>query len=91
MIITANQMEYLVRFVQVHESFRKPEVEALAALANFDVDFLDYSECVCSSISTITKIHFSYFGFIDKSSTMYLIPPCLTQSVVALLRSQTSK
>ncbi|MCJ1269221.1 hypothetical protein MMC22_009110 [Lobaria immixta] len=38
-------MEYLIRFVQVHESFRKPEVEALAALANVDVEFLDYSEC----------------------------------------------
>ena len=40
-------MEYLIRFVQVHETFRKPEIEALADLAGIDVEFLDYSELVC--------------------------------------------
>lgn len=40
-------MEYLVRFVQVHESFRKPELEALAVLANVNLEFLSYSEYVC--------------------------------------------
>lgn len=39
-------MDYLVRFVQVHESFRKPEIEALAVLANVDVGLLAYSERV---------------------------------------------
>jgi len=39
-------MEYLIRFVQIHESFRKPEIEALAALANVNVEFLSYSENV---------------------------------------------
>lgn len=51
MISFACHMEYLIRFVQVHETFRKPEVEALAALANFRVEFLDYSECVRSPFS----------------------------------------
>ncbi|KAL8933984.1 MAG: hypothetical protein Q9216_006124 [Gyalolechia sp. 2 TL-2023] len=37
-------MEYLVRFAQVHESFRKPELQALADLARIDVEFLEYSQ-----------------------------------------------
>jgi len=40
-------MEYLVRFVQVHESFRRSELEALAVLANVNVEVLFYSEYVC--------------------------------------------
>lgn len=37
-------MDFLIRFVQIHETFRKPEIEALAVLANVNVDFLFYSE-----------------------------------------------
>ncbi|OJD20586.1 hypothetical protein ACJ73_08079 [Blastomyces percursus] len=37
-------MEYLIRFAQVHESFRKPEIEALAALVGTNVEFLAYTE-----------------------------------------------
>ncbi|KAI4129448.1 MAG: hypothetical protein LQ338_002229 [Usnochroma carphineum] len=37
-------MEYLVRFAQVHESFRKPEIQALADLFAFDLEFLEYSQ-----------------------------------------------
>lgn len=39
-------MDYLIRFVQIHETFRKPEVETLAVLADVDVEFLSYSEDV---------------------------------------------
>lgn len=39
-------MDYLVRFAQVHESFRKPELQALADLSRLDVEFLDYSQYV---------------------------------------------
>lgn len=39
-------MEFLIRFVQVHETFRKPEIEALAALADINAEFLLYSENV---------------------------------------------
>ena len=38
--------EYLIRFVQVHASFRKPEILALAALADVDIEVHSYSECV---------------------------------------------
>ena len=40
-------MDYLVRFAQVHESFRKPELQALADLHNISIEFLDYSQYVC--------------------------------------------
>ncbi|KAL6717869.1 hypothetical protein ACLMJK_003954 [Lecanora helva] len=43
-------MDFLIRFVQVHESFRKPEIEALAILANVDVQFLYYCENTSFSI-----------------------------------------
>ncbi|EEH08049.1 RNA methylase [Histoplasma capsulatum G186AR] len=32
-------MEYLIRFAQVHESFRKPEIESLAALVGTNKDY----------------------------------------------------
>ena len=41
-------VDYLVRFVQVHATFRKPELEALAFLAKINLEFLFYSEFVCS-------------------------------------------
>lgn len=40
-------MDYIIRLVQIHETFRKPEIQALAVLANINVEFLVYSEYVC--------------------------------------------
>jgi tRNA G10 N-methylase Trm11 len=39
-------MEYLIRFAQVHESFRRPEIQALAALAEIDLELICYNEFV---------------------------------------------
>jgi len=39
-------MEYLVRYVQMHETFRKPETEALATLHGLDIEWISYSEDV---------------------------------------------
>ena len=39
-------MDFLIRFVQIHETFRKPEIEALAVLASVNVEFLFYTETV---------------------------------------------
>ncbi|KAK6531381.1 hypothetical protein TWF281_008188 [Arthrobotrys megalospora] len=36
--------EYLIHFAQVHETFRKPELESLARLFNIDYEILQYSE-----------------------------------------------
>lgn len=58
-------MEYLIRFVQVHETFRRPEVQALATLADINVEFLVYSEYVRSFIIkkgvTILLLEFELF------------------------------
>ena len=40
-------MEYLIRFIQMHESFRKPETDALAELAGLNLGWVFYSENVC--------------------------------------------
>lgn len=40
-------MEFLIRFAQAHETFRQPEIEALASLAGYKVDFLYYDKFVC--------------------------------------------
>nr|KMM64836.1 RNA methylase family protein [Coccidioides posadasii RMSCC 3488] len=37
-------MEYLVRFAQVHESFRRSEIEALAIVSNVDLEIVEYDE-----------------------------------------------
>jgi len=37
---------YILHLAQVHETFRKPELEALAALFKLDLKFLQYSENV---------------------------------------------
>ena len=39
-------MDYLIRFVQVNESFRKPEIESLASLYNIPFEWVSYSEKV---------------------------------------------
>ena len=39
-------MEYLIRFAQVHETFRRPELEAIAELAGVDLEILEYTDDV---------------------------------------------
>ncbi len=43
-------MDYLIRLVQVHESFRKAEILALAVLASINVEILAYYEYVRLSL-----------------------------------------
>lgn len=47
-------MDYLIRFIQMHETFRKPETDALADLAGLSIEWLSYSEDVCHS-KTVLK------------------------------------
>ena len=37
-------MDYLIRFTQTHESFRRPEVEALSTLASLPCEIISYAE-----------------------------------------------
>lgn len=52
-------IDYFIRFVQVHETFRRPEIEALAILADVDVEFLLYSQSV-SLIAHFLCRHYLY-------------------------------
>ena len=49
-------MEYLIRLAQVHESFRKPEILALATLAGIKVEFLVYDERVRTCRDTLLRL-----------------------------------
>ncbi|KAL3476340.1 SIR2-domain-containing protein [Aspergillus californicus] len=40
----ARTMDYLIRFAQQHETFRRPEIQALANLANIDLEIISYDE-----------------------------------------------
>ena len=39
-------MEYLIRFAQAHETFRRPEINALASLAGIDLEIVSYDQFV---------------------------------------------
>lgn len=39
-------MDYLIRFVQMHETFRKPETDAIADLLGLELEWLSYTEDV---------------------------------------------
>ena len=41
------KMDYMIRFIQVHETFRLAEIEALAALEGINLEILSYSLSVC--------------------------------------------
>jgi tRNA G10 N-methylase Trm11 len=47
---------YLVRFVQMHESFRTAELKALAKIAGVDLEVLKYDEDVGEKISVSAQI-----------------------------------
>ena len=43
-------MDYLIRLIHIHETFRVPELRALAAKEKVELEILAYSEDVCSPI-----------------------------------------
>lgn len=49
-------MDYLIRLIQVHESFRKAEILALAELAGIEVEILAYYEYVCFVFAAV-RLH----------------------------------
>jgi tRNA G10 N-methylase Trm11 len=46
-----NTMEYLIRFTQVHETFRLAEIEALAVLEDISLKIVSYSPTVGLSLA----------------------------------------
>jgi tRNA G10 N-methylase Trm11 len=68
-------MEYLVRFVQVHESFRLAELKALAVLHNVKLDIIFYSEYVCSILNPISILRgklMADFSYINTPISVYI-------------------
>ena len=49
-------MEYMIRFTQVHETFRLAEVKALAVLEDIDLEVLSYSPSVSASSVTVWSL-----------------------------------
>lgn len=39
-------MEFLIKFAQAHETFRVPEIEALALVEGLEMKIVDYSQDV---------------------------------------------
>lgn len=67
-------MEYLIRFAQTHETFRRPEIEALASLVGVDVEFVLYDRYVCFPLFFFL---FSWFGYIELHFLLILnCPSC---------------
>ncbi|KAL9120153.1 MAG: hypothetical protein Q9187_003295, partial [Circinaria calcarea] len=62
-------MEYLIRLIQIHETFRKPEIEALAILANVDVEFVAYSE-------VYSLVHLAH---LNSTSDLFKSPYCIVR------------
>ena len=69
-------MDFLIRFVQIHGTFRKPEIEALAVLADVNVEFLLYIESVC----------LEFYRYISSCQTRIYESPCLI-CIVSILSS----
>lgn len=52
-------MEYLIRLAQIHESFRQPEVQAVATLLGVDLEFISYEKYV-SNLSSYPALSVFY-------------------------------
>lgn len=53
-------MEYMIRFTQIHETFRLAEIQALADLEGIKLEILSYSPSV--------SLTFLFFAFVEKCS-----------------------
>ena len=47
-------MEYMIRLAQCHESFRVPELQAVATLIGVDLEILSYDEYVCAYLLDVS-------------------------------------
>jgi tRNA (guanine10-N2)-methyltransferase len=70
-------MDFIVKFAQVHESFRMAELRALAVIEDVDLDIVGYSDEVGPA---------SYFG--HRKSPM--IHPCIDAVTVSNLSRTTT-
>lgn len=56
--------DYLVRFVQMHESFRQAELQALADVAEVPIEFVKYDDEVglCDAFSLLRGLSLDHFS-----------------------------
>ena len=59
-------MNYFIRFVQMHESFRQPEIEALAAFHNISFEWILYEENVCAKFPLLSPICSSFASLLSQ-------------------------
>lgn len=74
-------MEYMIRFTQVHESFRLAEIKALAVLHNIDLEILSYSPSVSLSSPTVASISYQL-----KSPFCFVKLPSEEAAAITLVR-----
>lgn len=43
-------MEYVIRLAQCHETFRVPELQAVATVVGVDLEIVSYDEFVCNHL-----------------------------------------
>lgn len=46
MVATSVTMDFIIKFAQAHETFRIPEIEALAEVENVPLEIVHYDEAV---------------------------------------------
>lgn len=73
-------MEYLIRFRQMHETFRQPEIEALAEMNNFTIEWLSYTD----DVGSIPHRHFSQIDGIYSRSVYSLNLPFAIDSILTI-------
>lgn len=69
--------EYLVRFAQVHESFRKAEITALAEVAGIPFEIVEYNDDVGEYLRTSSVVEI----FSSKLPSMFALTRFFTISL----------
>lgn len=75
-------MEYLIRFVQAHESFRRPEIDALSTLAGVRCEVVSYAEdspfCVVRASKPVLRAEALVTGASTTTTTTTTVTPTST-------------
>jgi hypothetical protein len=61
----SSDMDFLIRLVQVHETFRKAELEALSGVTGVGVEFVEYNDNV--------RFILILFDRMEKEDTSYIL------------------
>lgn len=76
--------DYLVRLVQVHESFRKAELLAVAEIAGVEIEIVEYDDAVSDII-----LHFNPVTQLRTLRLTYLVTVLHNSCTIRYRRSQS--